>query len=55
MDRIYFGIRMSLAIGGRLSKQSDPLAHENSNEVWMSRRDYLSKKEPQGLEPCGFY
>jgi len=50
MDRIYFGIRMSLAIGeGPLSKQSDPPAHENSDGVWRSRRDYLSKKEPQGL------
>ena len=35
---------MSLAIGGRLSKQSDPLARENSNEVWMSRRVTYPKK-----------
>ena len=42
MDRIYFGIRMSLAMGEAVT--SDPLTHENSNEVWMSQRDHLSKK-----------
>jgi hypothetical protein len=52
MDRIYFGIRMSLAMWGRLS---DPLIHENSNEVWMSQRVTYLKKKPQGLEPRGFY
>jgi hypothetical protein len=37
MDRIYFGIRTSLAINGELplSEQSDRLTQENWNEVWM--------------------
>jgi hypothetical protein len=51
MDRIYFGIRMSLAMGveRRLSEQSDPLAHENSNEVWMSQGDHPIQKKAAGL------
>lgn len=46
MDRIYFGIRASLAIGGelQLSEQSYRLTHENWNEVWMPGAITYQKK-----------
>jgi hypothetical protein len=49
MDRIYFGIRMPLAIGEAVSEQSNPLTHENSNQVWMSPRVRLFKIKAAGF------
>jgi hypothetical protein len=54
MDRIYFGIRMSLAMWAAVSEQSNPLTHENSNEVWMSQRVTCPKKSHRAWDPAAF-
>jgi len=56
MDRIYFGIWTSLAIGGelQLSEQSDRLTHENWNEVWMPGAITYQKKRRRAWNPAAF-